>query len=224
MTTKRTPRRKGRPPAGKRPGERSSEYPRFALRLPEQAHNRLLTLAELSNRPQWRILSDAVDSYIRQLPDDQRALVHRLLERADTILSKPIRAAAEPPTGITILNVDDNDAMRFVRSAMLRQEGYQVVEAATGQGALRALETCDARVVVLDVNLPDMSGIDVCRQIKSDSRWRHVRIVQTSATFSSPHDQLQGLESGGADIYLAEPVPRGTLLSIIRRLVTEVPA
>jgi DNA-binding response OmpR family regulator len=63
-----------------------------------------------------------------------------------------------------------------------------------------------------------MSGLDVCRQIKSDDRWSHVRVVQTSATFSTPHDQLQGLESGGADIYLAEPVSRGTLLSIVRRL------
>jgi hypothetical protein len=58
----------------------------------------------------------------------------------------------------------------------------------------------------------------VCSQVKTDSRWAHVRVVQTSATFNTPHEQLHGLQSSGADIYLAEPVPRGTLLSIVRRL------
>lgn len=224
MTAKRPAPRKGRPPAGRRPGERSSEYPRFALRLPDQAQRRLLALANLSKRPQWRVLSDAVDSYIAHLPEDQQSLVNGLLKRAQPLLSQPVRSAVEPPRGIAVLNVDDNDAMRFARSAILRREGFEVVEASTGQGALRALETADIRVVVLDVNLPDMSGLDVCRQIKGDSRWRHIRIVQTSATFNSPRDQLSGLESGGADIYLAEPVPRGTLLSIIRRLAAEAPA
>jgi CheY-like chemotaxis protein len=219
-------KRYGRPPAGKRPGERTSEYPRFALRLPSQTYERIVALAEVTGRAQWRILSDAVDAYVAQLPTDQRALVHGLLNRAEPLLTRPSRSTVRPLGIITVLNVDDNDAMRFARSVMLRHEGFDVVEAATGAAALAALEALETHgnrmtVVVLDVNLPDMSGLEVCRAIKHDSRWRHVRVVQTSATFSSPHDQLQGLEEGGADIYLAEPVPRGTLLSIIRRLATD---
>jgi CheY-like chemotaxis protein len=209
-------KRPGRPPAGKRPGERVSDYPRFALRLPESTYELIQALAEVSEVPQWRVISDAVDAYIAALPPDQRALVVELLNRAQPLLARPVRTP--PVTSVTVLNVDDNEAMRFARTAILRGDGFHVVEAATGREALRALESCDARVVVLDVNLPDMSGLDVCRQIKSDDRWSGIRVVQTSATFSSPHDQLHGLESGGADIYLAEPVSRGTLLSIVRRL------
>jgi CheY-like chemotaxis protein len=215
----RSAKRAGRPPAGKRPGELVSEYPRFALRIPTLTYKRIHALAESSGAPQWRIIADAVDAYIRCLPKDQQALVAGLLNRAAPLLTKPLRSVpAAPATPVTILNVDDNDAMRFARSTILRGDGFHVVEAGTGRDALRALETSDARIVVLDVNLPDMSGLDVCRQIKSDRRFQHVRVVQTSATFSSPHDQLTGLEAGGADIYLAEPVSRGTLLSIVRRL------
>lgn len=212
----RTKKRSGRPPAGKRPGEWVSDYPRFALRLPDSTYQLIQALAEISDAPQWRVISDAVDAYIESLPTDQRDLVRELLNRAEPLLAKPVRTPPVAP--VTVLNVDDNDAMRFARSAILRGDGFHVVEAATGREALRAMESCDARIVVLDVNLPDMSGLDVCRQIKSDDRWTHVRVVQTSATFSSPHDQLHGLEAGGADIYLAEPVSRGTLLSIVRRL------
>src|SRR5262249_9582497 len=112
----------------------------------------------------------------------------------------------------------DNDAMRFARTAILRDDGFHVVEAGTGREALRALKDCDARGGGGDGNLPDMSGLEVCRQIKSNQRWQPGRVVQTSATFRTPQDQLHGLEAGGADIYLAEPVSRGTLLSIVRRL------
>src|SRR5262245_21456928 len=114
MRVKRPEKKKGRPPAGKRPGERSSEYPRFALRVPSLTRNRLLALAELSGRPQWRVLSDAVDSFIKQLPDDQRSLVFGLLDRAEPLLTKPVRTTGQPTgQGMTVLNVDDNDAMRF---------------------------------------------------------------------------------------------------------------
>jgi CheY-like chemotaxis protein len=212
----------GRPPAGRNPGERVTEYPRFALRLPSVAHERIQALATISGLPQWRVLSDAIDLYIGQLPEDQRALVQGLLDRAEPILKQPIRSPhAEYSGEVTILNVDDNEAMRFARTAILREEGFNVIEAGTGRDTFAALERYNADIVVLDVNLPDMSGLDVCRRIKADSRWRHIRVVQTSATFSSPHDQLQGLEAGGADIYLAEPVPRGTLLSIVRRLAAQ---
>jgi CheY-like chemotaxis protein len=222
--SKRAKAKEGRPPAGRRPGVRSSEYPRFALRLPAVAHDRLLAMAEISGRPQWRVLSDAIDAYIKELPDDQQQLLQGLLDRAEPLLTKPVRTTRELPLGIAILNVDDNEAMRFARSTMLRNEGFEVIDAPTGHDALALLETHHRQlsVVVLDVNLPDISGIEVCRAIKADSRFRHIRVVQTSATFSSPHDQLRGLESGGADIYLAEPVPRGTLLSIIRRLVEDI--
>ncbi|MGE3517455.1 MAG: response regulator transcription factor [Vicinamibacterales bacterium] len=108
--------------------------------------------------------------------------------------------------------------MRFARTALLREAGFDVHEATTGRQALTLVERLRPDVVLLDVNLPDMSGIDVCRQIRSDYRWEGVRVAQTSATFTTPLDQLHGLELGGADVYLVEPVDKQMLLSLIRRL------
>jgi CheY-like chemotaxis protein len=200
-----------------------SEYPQYAGRVPQAVLDQLKAIADVTDQPQWRVLSDAINAYIEQLPDEQRRLLDELMTRADTVFAQPSRVAkarARPATPVKILNVDDNDAMRFARSRMLEAEGYQVVEAPPGAAALALLDTAHPDIVLLDVNLPDISGLEVCRRIRSDERYQHIRIVQTSATFSTPHDQLEGLIAGGADIYLAEPVSRGTLLSVLRRLLS----
>ena len=109
--------------------------------------------------------------------------------------------------------------MLFARATVLRREGFAVVEAHSGGQALKLLETIKPALVLIDVNLPDMSGLDVTRQIKSDPRHHGVKVIQISATFGSPRDQLHGLEVGGADLYIAEPVQQGTLLSAVKRLL-----
>jgi CheY-like chemotaxis protein/predicted DNA-binding protein len=219
MSPNRTGRR-GRPPAGKS-GTRMSDAPQVSVHLPIPVRDRLEALTRVSGRPQWRVLADAIESYIAGLPDDERQLVEALVSRAETVLAGPWRPTERSPVpvGATILNVDDNEGMLFARSAMLRNEGYEVVEAQTGRKAIQAAGECRPRLVLLDVHLPDISGLDVCREIKSDPRLSDVKVVQISATFNTPHDQLYGLETGGADIYLAEPVQRSTLLAVVRRLL-----
>jgi CheY-like chemotaxis protein/predicted DNA-binding protein len=215
--------RGGRPPSGVRPGEHMSEYPQYAGRVPQEVLDQLKAIAEVTDLPQWRVLSDAITAYIEQLPEEERRLLDELIARADGLFEQPSRAPKELVKShdrVIILNVDDNDAMRFARTRMLEAEGYQVVEAPTGTAALALLDSVSPQIVLLDVNLPDISGLEVCRRIRADGRYARIRIVQTSATFSTPHDQLEGLIAGGADIYLAEPVSRGTLLSVLRRLVT----
>ena len=64
-----------------------------------------------------------------------------------------------------ILIVDDNDASRFTKVTAVRRAGYQVVEATTGQDGLRLCAELRPDLVLLDVNLPDMSGLDVCRRL-----------------------------------------------------------
>jgi CheY-like chemotaxis protein len=217
-------KRSGRPPAGRKPGERVADYPQLSTRIPREAFERLQALSVIHGVPQWRILADALDGYVKYLTPDERGLVEEWMRRAEPILVQPMNAGASPRDDappVTILNVDDNEPMLFARSTMLRTEGFHVIEAQTGRAALQILEDYVPRLVILDVHLPDMSGLDVCRQIKSDMRLRSVKVVQTSATFNSPHDQLEGLQAGGADLYLAEPVARGTLLSIVRRLLDQ---
>jgi CheY-like chemotaxis protein len=216
--------RSGRPPAGRTPGERVADYPQLSSRIPRDAFEHLQALATIRGVPQWRVLADALDGYVKYLTPDEQGLVEEWMRRAEPILAQPMNAGLSrraDAARVTILNVDDNEPMLFARSTMLRTEGFHVLEAQTGRAALQILEAHVPRLVLLDVHLPDMSGIDVCRHIKADTRLRGVKVVQTSATFNSPHDQLEGLQAGGADLYLAEPISRGTLLSIVRRLLDQ---
>jgi PAS domain S-box-containing protein len=118
----------------------------------------------------------------------------------------------------TILNVDDTDSSRYTKTRLLRQAGYSVIEASTAADALRAVREQLPQLVLLDVNLPDMNGIDVARQIKKDSATCAIPIVQISATFITPHDQEVGLE-GGAEIYLTEPLQPQELVTVVRVLL-----
>ena len=117
-----------------------------------------------------------------------------------------------------ILNVDDTPSSRYTKTRILRQAGYRVVEASTGEEALRAVREESPHLVLCDVNLPDMSGIDVCRAIKADPLSRSTPVVQISATFVTPHDQIMGLE-GGAEIYLTEPVEPIELTTVVKVLL-----
>jgi hypothetical protein len=74
--TAQTPRRRiGRPPAGTRPGERVKDYPQVSLRLPEEIKARLQRLSALRSQPQWRIVCDAIECYLRELaPEERRRL------------------------------------------------------------------------------------------------------------------------------------------------------
>ena len=107
-----------------------------------------------------------------------------------------------------LLLVDDDEAKRYVLATWLRRAGHTVVEAATGREALELV--AGAELVVLDVNLPDISGIEVCRQIKNDARTAAIPVIQVSATAITVADRAHGLTEG-ADAYLIEPTePDGT--------------
>jgi DNA-binding response OmpR family regulator len=64
-----------------------------------------------------------------------------------------------------ILNVDDNEAMRYTTSRALRQAGFDVLEAGTGADAVALTHSAGPDLVLLDVKLPDVSGFDLCRQL-----------------------------------------------------------
>jgi serine phosphatase RsbU (regulator of sigma subunit)/DNA-binding response OmpR family regulator len=111
-----------------------------------------------------------------------------------------------------LLLVDDNDAKRYVLATWLRRAGYGVTEVATGRDAL--LQVSAAELVLLDVNLPDMSGFEVCRLIKSDPRTAAVPVIQVSSTAVEVADRAHGLTQG-ADAYLIEPTEPAELLATV---------
>src|SRR5262245_23328230 len=118
-----------------------------------------------------------------------------------------------------ILVVDDEDAGRFVKAQTLRRAGYHVFEASTGADALTLAVKERPDLVVLDVNLPDISGLEVCRRLRAaHPSLPGIQILQISNTAISPADQVRGLQHG-ADVYLTEPTESSVLVATVQALL-----
>jgi DNA-binding response OmpR family regulator len=117
-----------------------------------------------------------------------------------------------------ILIVDDNVATRYAVRRVLEHHGYRVDEAGMGQDGLDAVAENDFSALVLDVNLPDMSGFDVVRELRSQPRTALLPVVHVSAASISTGDMITGLDAG-ADGYLTHPVDPEVLLATLRSLL-----
>ena len=117
-----------------------------------------------------------------------------------------------------ILNVDDKEAGRYAKRRVLEQAGYTVIDAGCGREALSTMETMRPALVLLDVRLPDMSGYEVCRWIKSRTELADTMVLHITASKVSSADRAVGLE-GGCDGYLVEPVDPDELVASIRSLL-----
>lgn len=113
-----------------------------------------------------------------------------------------------------ILLVDDDEAGRYAKKRILNQAGYTVVEAGTGAEALRCIREEGPELVLLDIRLPDIGGLEVCRRIKADPQTALLPVLQISASFCDDQSKVEGLE-GGADGYIAEPVEPALLVATV---------
>lgn len=119
-----------------------------------------------------------------------------------------------------LLNVDDNEGARYAKSRLLRNAGFQVEEAKDGADALAMAMRLQPSLMLLDVKLPDMSGLDVCHHIKSHAATAHILVLQTSAALISADDRSRGLHSG-ADHYLTAPFEPSDLVRHVRALLEQ---
>ncbi|RYY74907.1 MAG: hybrid sensor histidine kinase/response regulator [Gammaproteobacteria bacterium] len=117
-----------------------------------------------------------------------------------------------------ILNVDDNDGARYAKTRILTLAGFKVIEANCGAEALSKTRSYSPNLILLDVKLPDINGLEVCRQIKEDENTKHILILQTSASFIGSADKIRALD-GGADNYLVEPIEPDELLANVKALL-----
>jgi two-component sensor histidine kinase len=117
-----------------------------------------------------------------------------------------------------VLNVNDDEPGRYATSRILHRAGFKVLEAGTGADALRIANEELPPVVILDVNLPDINGIDVCRRLKSEPRTAALMVLQVSATNVAVADRVQSL-AAGADSFLIEPVEPEELTAVTRALL-----
>ncbi len=113
-----------------------------------------------------------------------------------------------------ILIVDDDKVIRQTLRTVLEEEGYKVLEADNGASGLQLIKMEHPDLVVLDVVLPDLDGMKICRAVKSDPQLSKTLILMT-ASKGSKEDVIRGLESG-ADDYVVKPFDKSEFLARIK--------
>jgi signal transduction histidine kinase len=134
------------------------------------------------------------------------------VERRSPVAGVPIAP------GASVLVVDDTEGNRYTVSRLLRGAGMRVTEAETAAEAMRHLEQQVPDLIVLDINLPDASGYDLCRTIKSAPATAAVPVMHVSASYVTNADRAYGLEYG-ADAYLTHPLDPDVFVATVRALL-----
>lgn len=119
---------------------------------------------------------------------------------------------------VRLLIVDDNVATRYALRRRLVVHGYEVLEAGTGGEGLALIRDEQIDALILDVNLPDMSGFDIVRLLREDARTALLPVIHVSAASIQSGDIITGLNAG-ADAYLVHPVDPDVLLATLRTLL-----
>jgi len=117
-----------------------------------------------------------------------------------------------------VLLVDDDDHFRETLADALSMRALPVHGVPTGQEALLAVRDFTPQLILLDMQLPDMRGLDLCRSFKASARLRDVPIVILSGAYTEPADRAEGLMAG-ADAYLSKPFNMESLLDEVQYLL-----
>ena len=121
--------------------------------------------------------------------------------------------------GKRVLIVEDEAAVQVTLKARLEAIGYETLSACDGDEGLRMAREEEPDLIILDVMLPKMDGLGVCRLLKSDQRYRHIPVLVLSGRASDP-DRERGLNTG-ADAYMTKPFDSIELVGTVRRLLKE---
>jgi adenylate cyclase len=116
-----------------------------------------------------------------------------------------------------ILIVDDNSTNRDILATRLATQGYDLCQAADGEEALEAAKTLLPDLVLLDVMMPKLNGIDACRRIKNDPTLPFMSVILVTAK-ADTRDIVAGLDAG-ADEYLTKPVDQAALTARVRSVL-----
>jgi PAS domain S-box-containing protein len=127
--------------------------------------------------------------------------------------STTISSDASPPT---VLVVDDDDGQRYATARILQLAGFRTVETAGGAQALELARA--AAAVVLDVHLPDVHGLEVCRLLRADDATATIPIIHVSGVYVALEDRVAGITTG-ADAYMLSPVEPAVLVATVQTLI-----
>jgi CheY-like chemotaxis protein len=121
-------------------------------------------------------------------------------------------------TTITVMAIDDDPVNLKLAAEVPQSDGYAVVRAEDAEQALRLLETHMPDLVLTDIAMPGMSGLDLTRRLKTDPRYRHLPVVAMTAS-AMKGDESRILEAG-CDAYLAKPLDTRQLAIRIAAILT----
>lgn len=119
--------------------------------------------------------------------------------------------------GERILVVDDNPQNLKLAKVLLRSAGFEVQTAVDAEDAQRAIADSPPRLILMDLQLPGMDGLELTRRLKADPRWREIVIVALTA-YAMKGDDDKAI-AAGCDGYLAKPFDTEKLVSLVSDLV-----
>ena len=119
-----------------------------------------------------------------------------------------------------ILVVDDDKTTRKLLNLFLKAKGYEVVTAENGLDAMEKLGTQNINLVVTDMNMPYMDGIELTRNLRSDDNWKNIPIVMV--TTEADDDEKKKAMDAGVDDYIVKPANAEQITDSIKRILKKL--
>ncbi len=118
---------------------------------------------------------------------------------------------------VRILVVEDQEDNRKIMNDLLSSAGYEVIEAVTGEEVLRVVEAERPDLILMDIQLPGLDGLEATRRIKANPALRHIPVIAVTS-YALSGDKAKALEAG-CDAYFSKPVSPRALLAKVREYI-----
>ncbi len=166
---------------------------------------------------------------LTQMEERERAIFETLAGAPINITTTPVPAPPVPRVPAveemqTILAVDDDEAILRLMQELLQSRRYRVLTAKAGREALARVREAMPDLVVLDGMLPEVHGFEICRQLKTSERFRHIPVLMVSAVHVGWRFAADVKEKYGADDYLEKPFQPSEFLRRVETLLNRAPA
>ena len=131
------------------------------------------------------------------------------------------RRGADPRLGVrTVLIVEDNELNMKLFHDLLAAHGYRTIQTRNGFDALELARTHRPDLILMDIQLPEVSGLEVTKWLKEDDELRHIPVIAVTA-FAMKGDE-ERIRSGGCEAYISKPISVLTFLDTVRRFAGNV--
>lgn len=122
---------------------------------------------------------------------------------------------------VKVLVIEDEETLLHNLADKLRGEGFTVITATEGESGLQKIRSDNPELIVLDIMLPGLDGLSICRMVRNDAATAHIPIIMLTAR-GTEVDKIVGLESG-ADDYVVKPFGLGEFLARVRAVLRRSP-